>query len=97
MAKEFKQYTANMGIIVNNAPVEVHHSIGMVEHYHRPLHQVYSIIITKIPGIKSDSTPQMSFKAIINLVGPNGLVLTLLIFGIYSRMTKSDAPSSLIT
>ena len=93
MAKEFKQYTANMGIIVKNALVEAHHSIGMVEHYHGPLRRVYSIITTEIPGIESDSALQMSFKAINNLVGPNGLVLTLLVCGAYPRITESDALS----
>lgn len=51
MAKEFKQYAANMGIIIKNTPVEAHHSIGMVERYHRPLGQIYCIITTEITGI----------------------------------------------
>ena len=86
-----------MGIIVKNAPVDVHHSISMVERYHGPLRRVYSIIITKIPGIKADLTLQMFFKAINNSVGPNGLVSTLLVFGTYPRMTKMDAPFPSIT
>ena len=97
MAKEFKQYAANIGIIVKNAPVEAHHSIGMVEYYHGPLRRVYSIITTEIPGIEPDSALQMSFKAINDSVGPNGLVPTLLVFGAYPRMTESDAPSPSIT
>ena len=39
----------------------------------------------------------MSFKAIHDSVGPNGLVPTLLVFGAYPRMTESDAPSPSIT
>lgn len=86
-----------MRIIVKNVPVEVHHSIGMVEHYHKPLRQIYSIIITKIPGIKSNLVLQMSLKAINNSVDPNKLVPTLLIFGAYPRMTEQDVPSPSIT
>ena len=97
MAKEFKQYAANMGIIVKNAPVEAHHSIGMVERYHGPLRRVYSIISTEIPGIEPDLALQMSFKTINDSVGPNGLVPTLLVFGAYPRMTELDAPSPSIT
>ena len=97
MARKFKQYAANMGIIVKNAPVEAHHSIGMVERYHGPLRRVYSIIITEIPGIEADLALQMSFKAINDSVGPNGLVPTLLVFGAYPRMTELDAPSPSIT
>ena len=86
-----------MGIIVKNAPVEAHHSIGMVERSYGPLRQVYSIITTKIPGIEPESALQMSFKAINNLLGPNGLVSTLLVFGAYPKMTESDASSPSIT
>ena len=90
MAKEFKQYAANMDIIVKNIPLETHHSIDIVERYHGPLYRVYSIITTEIPDIESASALQMSFKAINNSIGPNGLVPTLLIFGAYSGMTKLD-------
>ena len=39
----------------------------------------------------------MSFKAINDSVGPNGLVPTLLVFGAYPRMTEQEALSPLIT
>ena len=97
MAKKFRQYVANMGIIIKNAPVEAHHSIGMVEHYHGSLQRVYSIIITKIPEIEPELVLQISFKAINDSVGSNGLVPTLLVFGTYSRMSELDAPSASIT
>ena len=54
MAKEFKQYAANMGIIIKNALIEAHHSIGIVKCYHGPLEYVYSIITTKISGIEPE-------------------------------------------
>ncbi len=97
MAKEFRQYVANMGIIIKNAPIEVHHSIGMVERYHGPLRQVYSIITTEIPGIEPELALQMSFKAINDSVGPNRLVPTLLVFDAYPRMSELDASSASIT
>ena len=93
MAKKFKQYAANMGIIIKNALVEAHHSIGMVERYHGPLRQVYSIFTSEIPGIKPNLALQMSFKDINDSVGLNGLVPTLLVCGTYLKMTKLDAPS----
>ena len=55
MAKEFKQYAATMDIIIKNALIEAHHSIGIVERYHGPLCRVYIIITTQIPGIEPDS------------------------------------------
>ena len=39
----------------------------------------------------------MSFKAFNDLVGPNGLVLTLLIFGAYPCITEIDASLPTIT
>lgn len=38
-------------MIVKNVLVETYHFIDMIEHYHKPLYQVYSIIITKILSI----------------------------------------------
>lgn len=69
----------------------------MVKRYHGPLQQVYSIINTEIPGIEPELAFQMSFKAINNSVGPNGLVFTLLVFGTYPRITEINASSSSIT
>lgn len=75
---------------MKNALVEEHDSIRMVKRYHGLLQPVYSIVTNEIACIESHLTLQMSFKAIDNSVGPNGLVLTLLVFGAYSRMTKLD-------
>ena len=82
-----------MGIIIKNLPVEAHHFIGMVERYHGSLKQVYLIVTSKIPNIKPNLALQIFFKAINNLVDPNRLVLTLLVFGAYPQMTKLDASS----
>ena len=82
-----------MGIIVKNVPVEVHHSIGLIECYHGPLRRVYTIITTEISEINADLVLQMSFKALNDSVEPNGLVFTLLFFGAYPRMTDMNASS----
>ena len=65
----------------------------MVEHYHRPLQQVYSIIITEILIFKFDLAFQMFFKTIKNFVSPNRLVFILLVFSTYPRITKLDTSS----
>ena len=77
-----------MEIIVKNIPIKVHYSIGMVKRYYKPFQQVYSIVTIKIPGIEPNLAFQIFFKAINNSVSPNGLVSILLVFDIYSRMTK---------
>jgi hypothetical protein len=40
---------------------------------------------------------QMAFKAINNIASPNGLILTLLVFGAYLRIVESDSLSLLVT
>jgi hypothetical protein len=40
---------------------------------------------------------QITVKAINNLTRPDGIVPTLLVFGVYLRLTKIDPPSSLVT
>lgn len=82
-----------MGIIVKNIPVEAQYFINMVEHYYKPLRQVYSIIIIKISGIQPNLVLEISFKAINNLVGPNRLVFTPLIYSTYPKKIKQDASS----
>jgi hypothetical protein len=39
---------------------------------------------------------QMAFKAINNSAGPNSLVLMLLVFKAYLKITKSDVPSLIV-
>ncbi len=97
MAKEFKQYVANMSIEMKTVSVEAHHSIEMIERYHESLRRIYSIFVTEIPGIDSESVLQMSFKALNDSIELDDLVLTLLVFGTYPRMIESDAPSFTIT
>lgn len=54
------------------------------------------MIITEISGIQPNLVLQMSFKAINNFMGLNGLAVTLLVFGLYLRMTEQDTLSSSI-
>jgi hypothetical protein len=39
----------------------------------------------------------MAVKAINDLAGPNGIVFILLVFGVYSQLTKIDPSSPLVT
>jgi hypothetical protein len=93
VSNEFKQYASAMGVSTKGVPVEAHNSIGMVERYHGPIRRAYQIIVSEIPELDKDMALQMAFKAINDSAGPDGLVLTLLVFGAYPRMVESDAPS----
>jgi hypothetical protein len=58
---------------------------------------VYVIIIAKISDIDSNSTLQMTFKALNDSVELNELIFTLLVFEAYLRMIEMNAFSSTIT
>jgi hypothetical protein len=57
---------------------------------------MYVIIIAKISNIDSNSTLQMTFKALNDSVELNELILTLLVFEAYLRMIEMNAFSSTI-
>jgi hypothetical protein len=71
--------------------------VSIVERYYRLIRRAYSIIINKIPDISKDIALQMAFKAINNIIGLNSIILTLLVYGAYSQITKHDPPSLLVT
>jgi hypothetical protein len=85
-----------MSIRVNTVSIETHHSIDMIERYHDSLRKMYVIIIAKISNIDSNSTLQMTFKALNDSVEFNELIFTLLVFEAYSRMIEMNALSSTI-
>ena len=86
-----------MRIKIKTISIETHHSIDMIERYHESLRRVYSIIISKILEIDSDSILQMTFKTLNDSTDFNDLVSTLLVFDAYSRMIEMNASLSTIT
>jgi predicted ATP-grasp superfamily ATP-dependent carboligase len=69
----------------------------MVERYYKLIHRAYFIITTKILNINKDIALQMAFKAINNIVGLNGIVLTLLVYSASPRIIEYNALSPTIT
>ena len=61
--------------------------MGIVKRYYRLIRKAYSIITTKIPNLSKDMALQMAFKAINDIVRPDKLVLTLLVYSIYLQIT----------
>jgi hypothetical protein len=99
VSKKFRQYATSLGITTKSVPVEAHWSIGIVERAHPELKRAYNIISEELKGegVTKHILLQMAVKAINDTAGPNGLVLTLLLFGAYPRMTDRDPPAATIT
>lgn len=87
---KFKQYIANIEIIIKNILFEVHNFIRLVKHYHSSFCEIYTLIIAKISKINPELALKIFFKVLNNLVKLNNFVLTLLLFGIYFCITKID-------
>jgi hypothetical protein len=94
-ATEFKQLVFSMLIEVKEVPVKAYNSVGLVERYHVLLCRAYEIMKEELKNehIDKEMILQMAVKAVNDLAGPDGIVLTLLVFGLYPRMTEMDLPS----
>ena len=91
---KFRAEAKILSIICHQILVEAHWSIGKVEKYHASIHQVYDIFQAETRGIISKiAIIQMAFKAVNNTAGPDSLVPTLLVFGVYSCII-TDFPTS---
>jgi hypothetical protein len=60
---------------------------------------VYEIILDKLKDkqINKEMILQIAVKAINDSAEPDGIVPTLLVFGVYPRLTEMDPPSPLVT
>ena len=86
---EFKGYVWSMAINIKEVPVKAYNSISKVEWYYAPLRHLYKILQDKLKEEKVDKEVilQMAVKAVNDMAGPDGLIPTLLVFGLYPRMT----------
>jgi hypothetical protein len=81
-----------MAIEVKKVPVEAYNSIGKVERYYQPLWRAYKIIRDEFQdGVNAKIALQMAVKAVNNSAGSDGIMLTLLVFGAYPKMTEGFA------
>jgi hypothetical protein len=97
VVREFKQYADNMRIAIKTISVETHHSIEMMKRYHDSLRRMYAIITIEISNIDFEIALQMTFKIINDSIEFDQLILILLVFEAYSRMTEMNVSSFTIT
>ena len=81
-----------MGIQLKAILVEAYNSIRIVERYHAPIRRAYRIISAEIRDIDKDIALQIAFKAVNDSAGPNGLVLTLLVYSAFLRISVYNLP-----
>jgi hypothetical protein len=80
-----------MAITTKCVLVEAYWSIGLVEQAHASLRRAFEIIKEECLTTPREACLQMVVKAVNNTAGPDGLVLILLVFGAFLRITELDA------
>src|SRR6266487_5884445 len=73
-------------------PVKAHNSISKVEQYYTPVRRVYELFLKSFPEISKEERLALLVKCVNDTVGPDGLVPTLLVFGVYLRILSSEGP-----
>jgi hypothetical protein len=90
----FQHLSASHGIELQYSGVESQKSIGAGETLHSSLRRVYKRIISENPTIDPELALHLSVKASNDTANVNGLVPSLLVFGVLPRfpMTPTDLP-----
>ena len=88
-SREWAQLSLSAGIDVQLSGVESHNAIGV---YHAPLRQIYSKIRTDVPDIDATLALKLANKTMNDTMGPEGLVPSLLVFGLLPRFPPSSTP-----
>jgi hypothetical protein len=81
-----------MLIKVKKVFVKAYNSIGLIKQYYTLLRCVYKILKKELKNkhINKEIILQMAVKAVNNSARLNKIVLILLVFGLYPRMTEID-------
>lgn len=83
---EFRSMLSSAGILVQPSGVESHNALGNGERYHAYLRQVFKKIRDEVTSLDKHDTLRLAIKAVNDTAGPNGLVPTLLVFGVLPRL-----------
>lgn len=81
-SKIFRRHAARAGITLQFSGIEIHNAIAVGERYHAPLRKIFLTIRSEHTKIESDVALRLGIKALNDTMGPNGLVPSLLVFGV---------------
>jgi hypothetical protein len=73
------------GITIRMSGAEAHNSLGIGEKIHGPLRRIYNKIRMDYPHIPAGTLLKLGVKAKNDMIGENGLVPSLLVFGVILR------------
>jgi hypothetical protein len=96
VAAEFQTLAAEMNISCSPVPVESAHSMGIGERYHGPVRRIFERLRIAHPSVDKDLVLDIAVKACNDTIGVDGLVPTLLLYGVYPRVPLKDAASGAV-
>jgi hypothetical protein len=78
--------------------VEAYYLVGKIKRYHGPLQQAYKIISKEFRGTNTSDKMKLQIvvKTINNSAGLDGIILILLVFRAYLRITNNSLLSPII-
>ena len=82
---KWKELTNENGIQLRISGIEAHNSLGIGERLHDPLRRIYRKIRKNATGTNQQTALRLTLKAMNDTMGENGLVPSLLVFGIIPR------------
>jgi hypothetical protein len=69
-------------------PIKAYYSISKIECYYMLLQQAYDIFIKELLDINKNILFQIIIKTINNIISPNRLIPTLLVWGVYLKINR---------
>jgi hypothetical protein len=75
-------------IHLRHTGTEIHNSLGSGERFHSPLRRIYEKISLECPTIPEHVRLALSVKAMNDICGPEGLVPSLLVFGVLRHLPR---------
>ena len=86
LSRKFYNNCNSLEIYVKAFPIESSNSLGLGERFHDPLRRIYIKVQEETPQLDDDLKLSLSYKAMNNTLGPEGIVPTLLVYGMMPRL-----------
>ena len=86
VSEKWMQYSKMAGIVTKYSGVQSHNSLGVGERYRAPLRTIYEKVIKTSPSLSPTIALRTAVKSMNDTLGPEGLVPSLLVFGVLPRL-----------
>ena len=89
-SERFTSICDGYGVMLQFSGVESHNSIGKGERYHAPLRRIFQLLSTNNPNLSKELALRYAIKGINDTANIDGLVPSLLVFGVVPSFPLSN-------